>query len=153
MKSTTSPACSSSEADSGPVKLSECGFAASAAMSLLNLRALCERLGDDADILYAGLSQGGHYGGPTAEGNGFVAADVHRLMRGVFHLRKQLRAEFVDVHRFVIQIDALGFVNGNDHAHLGEFFHGLRLGDVHFDSGLQYRRGDHENDQQYKDDV
>src|SRR5271154_828631 len=146
MKSTTSPACSTSEADSGPVKLSVRGFAASAAMSLLNLRTLGERLGDHADILYAGLAQRVHYGGPTAEGHGLVATDVHGLMGWVFHLRKQLRAEFVDVHWLVVEIDALGFVNGDDHAHLGEFFPGFGFGDIHFDSGLKDRRSDHEND-------
>src|SRR5277367_5129949 len=113
MKSTTSPACSTSEADSGPVKLSERGFAASAAMSLLNLRTLGERLGDHANILNAGLAQCIHNGRPAAEGHGLVAAHVHRLMRGVFHLRKQLPAEIVDVHGLVVQIDALRFVNGD----------------------------------------
>src|SRR5580658_2234534 len=115
MKSTTSPACNMSEADSGPVKLSERGFAARAAMLLLNLRTLGERLGDDADILYAGLAQGVNDGGPAAEGHGLVATDVHRLMRRVLHLREQLRAEIVDVHGLVVQIDALGSVNGDDH--------------------------------------
>src|SRR5271155_6202207 len=115
MKSTTSPACSTRDADSGPVKLSERGFAASAAMSLLNLRTLGKRLGDYADVLYAGLAQRVHHRGPAAEGNCLVAAHVHGLMRRVFHLRKQLAAQVVDIYRLIVQIDALGLVNGDDH--------------------------------------
>src|SRR5579863_3264199 len=106
MKSTTSPACKTSEAESGPVNLSEGGLAATVAMSL-NLRTLGERLRDHADILYARLPQRVHHRGPAAEGHRLVAADVHRLMLRIFHLRKQLRAQLVDVHRLIIQIDAL----------------------------------------------
>src|SRR5271170_5013252 len=124
MKSTTRPACSTSEADSGPDKLSERGLAASVAI-LLNCGALGERLGDDADILYAGLPQRVYHGGPAAEGYRLVAAHVHGLMLRVFHLRKQLRAQVVDVHRLVVQVDALGFINGDDHADLGELLHGF----------------------------
>src|ERR1700683_2387475 len=140
MKRTTRPACNTSEADSGPAKLSVRGLAARVAMSL-SLRALAERLGDHADILYARLPQGVHHGCPTAERNCFIAANVHRLMLRVFHLRKQLPAEVVDIYRLVVQVDALRAVDGDDHAHLRQLFHGFRFRDVYFDSGLQNRRG------------
>src|ERR1700683_122285 len=137
---------------SGGVQLSKAGFSAMEAISL-DLRTLAERLGYHYYILDAGLAQRVHYRSPTAEGNRFIAAHVNRLMLQVVRLRNYLLAEIVNVDRFVVQIDALRFVDGDDHANFRQFLYGFGFRDVHFDARLQNRRGDHENNQQHQYDV
>ena len=61
--------------------------------------------------------------------------------------------EIVDVDRVVAEIDALGFVDGDDEALFGDFFDGVGFGDVDFDAGLQDGSGDHEDDQEDEDDI
>src|SRR5271163_1689027 len=75
------------------------------------------------------------------------------LILGLFELRPDFRAELVDIDGNVGEIDELVLVDGDDEARLVDFLYGLRLGDVDFDAGLEDRSGDHENDEQHKNNV
>ena len=114
---------------------------------------LVEGLGDDADIIDAGLAESVDDCGPAAEGNGLIAADVDCLGLRPVRLGEDLSAEVVDIDRLVFEVDALCAVNGHDQADLGELFHGFRFGDVDFDAGLKDGSGDHEDDEEDEDDV
>src|SRR6266853_316534 len=118
-----------------------------------SVRSIFERLRDDADILDAGLAHGVYHQRERAEWNGFVAAQVDRIALRITHLRVNLASQLVDVYRIVSDINSLGAVNRNDHSRFGNFLDCLRFGDVHLDSGLQNRRGDHEDHQEDEHDV
>jgi hypothetical protein len=87
-----------------------------------------------------------------AEGNGFVGAKKNGVLR-LFELRLNFRAELVDIHGNVSEIDELVLVDGDDEAGFVDLFYGLRLGDVDFDAGLENRGGDHENNEQDENNV
>jgi hypothetical protein len=109
-------------------------------------------LGDDADVGDAGLAERVDYGGESAEGNGFIGAEEDGVI-GMLELRFNFVGELMNVHGIVAEVDALGFVDGDDETLFGDFFYGVSFGDVDFDARLQDGRGDHKNDQQDEDDV
>src|SRR5713226_2494379 len=88
-------------------------------------RARADGLSDHANILDAGLAQFVHNRGEAAEGHGFVAAEEDGVGLRVAHTRLNQLADFVDVHRLVAEIDALGPVNGDHQAVLADLLHGL----------------------------
>src|SRR5215469_7786566 len=112
-----------------------------------------ERLRHDADVGDTRLLDRVHDRGECAEGDVFVGAEINRLMRRVANLLLQHRSNGVDVDRIVAQENPLLLVDADDQALLGDLLNGSRLGDVDFNARLQYRRRDHENDQQNQDDV
>lgn len=103
-------------------------------------------LGDDTDIADAGLAQGVYHAGEDAEGDFFVAAEEDGVLR-FFQLRVDFGAKLMNVDGIVAEINALGFVDRDDEALLGDFLDAVRFGDVKFDAGLQDGRGDHEDDE------
>src|ERR1700682_2155020 len=119
----------------------------------LSVGSVFERLRNHADILDAGLAHGVYDQGERAEGNGFIAAQVNRIALRIVQLRVNFGAQLMDVYRIVANINTLGAVDGNDDPRLGNFLYVLLFGNVDFDSGLQNRRGDHENHQEDEHDV
>lgn len=113
---------------------------------------LGDGFGDDADVGEASDAQGIDDGGETAEGHGFVAAEEDGVL-GMLELLADFVGELVDVDGIVAQVDALGFVNGDDEALLEDFLDGVGFREVHLDTGLQDGRGDHEDDQEHENDV
>jgi hypothetical protein len=109
-------------------------------------------LGDDADVGYAGHAQGIDDGGEGAEGNGFVGAEIDDVLR-LFELFANFVGEFVDVDGTIAEVDALGFVDGDDDVLLGEFLDGVGFGNVDLDAGLKDGCGDHEDNQEDEDHV
>src|SRR5260370_22882924 len=103
-------------------------------------------LGDDADVVDAGLAKGVDNCGEAAEGDGFVATEEDALLR-VFQLRFDSGAELVNVDGLIAEIDALGFVDCDDQALLVYFLDRARLRDIDFDAGLENWGGDHNNDE------
>src|SRR5580692_9057552 len=116
---------------------------------------LVERLRHHADVLNPRLPQGIDHGGPTAERDRFVTANVNRLMRWILRTRlvDHGLTEIMDVYGFVVQVDALRSVNRHHLAHFGEFFYGFGFWDVPFDPRLKDRRRDHENNHPDRHDV
>ena len=108
--------------------------------------------GDYADVGEAGYAEGIDYGGEAAEGNGFVATEEDGVL-GMLELFADFVGELVNVDGIVAEVDALGLVNGDDEALLGDFLDGVRFGEIDFDAGLQDGSGDHENDEEDEDDV
>jgi len=78
-------------------------------------------LGDDADVVDAGLAEGINDGGEAAEGDGLVATEKDALLR-VFQLRFDSGAELVNVDGLIAEVDALGLVDGDDEAFLIDLF-------------------------------
>ncbi len=113
---------------------------------------LGDGFGDDADVGEAGDAKGIDDGGEAAEGNGFVAAEEDGVL-GMFELFADFVGELMDVDGIVAEVDALGLVNGDDEALLGDFLDGVRFREIHFDAGLQDGRGNHEDDQEDEDDI
>ncbi len=65
----------------------------------------------------------------------------------------QARSDLVDVDGIVAEKNFLRFVDADHEALFGDLFDGAGVGHVDFDSGLQYGRGHHENDEQHEDDI
>src|SRR6267142_1460627 len=132
-------------------RLWSCGLATAVVM-LLSARAIGDGLGDDADVIDAGLPERVHDGGKAAEWNCFIAAKEDTLLP-VFQLRLDPWAELMNVDGLIAKIDALSLVHGDDQALLIDFLYGARLWNVDFDAGLEDRSGDHENDQKHENHV
>ncbi len=120
--------------------------------TLTSFGALGNGLRDNADVGNAGLTKRVDDAGESAEGNGLVAAEKDGVV-GMLELLFNFVGEIVDVDSVVAEIDALIFVEGDDEALLGDFFDGVRFGDVDFDTGLKNGSGDHEDDEEDEDDV
>jgi len=114
--------------------------------------ALGDGFGDDADVGEAGYAKGIDDGGEAAERNGFVAAEEDGVL-GMLELFANFVGELVDVDGIVAEVDALGFINGDDETLLGDFLDGVRFGKIDFDAGLQDGRGNHEDDEENEDDI
>src|SRR5262249_25367756 len=93
--------------------------------------ASAERLGDDGDVVDAGLAEGVDDGGKDSEGDYFVAAKKDGVLR-LLELRADFTAQVVEVDGFVAEVNELGFVDGDDETLLGNFADGLGLWDVDF---------------------
>ena len=119
---------------------------------MLILKLLLDRLGDDADVGYAGLFDCVHYGGEGSEGDGLVGADVDDFLL-IRRVGREQAGEVVYVDRLVLQEDVLLLIDGDDLALFGELVDGAGLGDGHFDAGLEHGRGEHEDEQEDEDDV
>src|SRR5229473_8232847 len=111
------------------------------------------RLRNYAHIADARLFYGVHHSGEGAKRNIFIGAQIDRLVLRIANLLPQARSNLVDVDGIVAEKNFLRFVDADHEAFFGDLFDGARVGDVDFDSGLQYRRGDHENNKQHEDDI
>src|SRR5271157_3809838 len=111
------------------------------------------RLRNDAHVADARLLDGVHHGGEGAKWNIFVGAQEDRLVLRVANFLLQARSNLVDVDGIVAQKNSLRLVDADHEALFGDLFDGAGVGHVDFDSGLQHRRGHHENDEQYEDDI
>src|SRR5271169_4802778 len=69
------------------------------------------------------------------------------------HLGVDLVTQFMDVDGGIANIDALRAIDRNDDARFGNFLDRLGLWHVHFNSGLQDRRRDHEDHEEHEHDV
>jgi hypothetical protein len=118
----------------------------------LSARAIGDGLGNDAYIIDAGLPKRVHYSGKAAEWNRFIAPKEDTFLP-VFQLRLDPWAELMNVDGFIAEVNALGFIHGDDQALLIDFLYSARLWDVDFDAGLEDRRGNHENNEQYENYV
>src|SRR6266852_1040359 len=106
-----------------------------------------------AHVADAGLFDGVHHGGESAKRDIFIGAQINRLMLRIANLLPQARSNLVDVDGIVAEKNFLRLVDADHEAFFGDLFDGARVGDVDFDSGLQYRRGHHENNEQHEDDI
>src|ERR1017187_9863170 len=123
-------------------------------MSILAMAAVgIHRLRNDADVADACLLNGVHHGGEGAKRNIFVGAQEDRLVLRVANPLLQARSDLVDVDRIVAEKNSLRFVDADYQSLFGDLFDGAGVGHVDFDSGLQYRRGHHENNEQYQHDI
>src|SRR3981081_4365403 len=111
------------------------------------------RLRDEAHIADTCLFDGVHHGGEGAKRNIFVGAQIDRLVLRIANLLSQARSNLVDGNWVVVVEKFLRFVDADQEALFGDLFDGASVGDVDFDSGLQYRRGDHENNKQHENDI
>src|SRR6266576_6059231 len=96
---------------------------ATAVVILLGTRAGGDGLGDNADVVDAGLAKRVDNGGETAEGNGLVAAEEDALL-GIFQLSADSGAKLMKVDGLIAEVDALGLVHGDDEAFLIDLLHG-----------------------------
>src|ERR1700724_1044512 len=111
------------------------------------------RLRNYAHVAEARLLDGVHHGGESAKRDIFIGAQIDRLVLRVANLLFQARSNLVDVDGIVAEKNFLRFVDADDKTLFGNFFDGAGVRDVDFDSGLQYRSGHHENDEQHEDDI
>src|SRR5271163_325581 len=101
-------------------------------LRLWRLWPLAQWLSYYADILDAGLTKCVYHSRPAPKWNRLVAANVNRLALHVMRLGEHLFADLMNVYGLVVQIDALPPVDCDYHANFRQFFHGLRLWNVHF---------------------
>src|SRR5215470_10755472 len=94
-----------------------------------------------------------HHRGECAEGHILIGADEYRLVLRIADFLAKLRLDLVDVDRVVAQKHALLLVDADHHALFGDLFNGARPGNVNLNARLQYRRGDHKDDQQHQHHV
>ena len=87
------------------------------------------------------------------KGHVFIRAHEDELVLRIANLLLQLGADLVDVDGVVAQKHPLLLVNADHHALFGDLFHGARLGDIHFNPGLQHRRRHHKDDEQHQHHV
>jgi len=59
----------------------------------------------------------------------------------------------MNVDGLIAEKDLLLVIDGDDHALFGDLFHGAGFGDVDFNTRLQHRRRDHEDDEQHQHHV
>src|ERR1700726_129600 len=111
------------------------------------------RLRDYADIADARMLDGVHHGGEGSKRDIFVGAQINRLVLRIANFLSQARSDLVDVDGIVAEKKFLRFVDADHEALFGNLFDRAGVGDVDFDSGLQYRRGHHENNKQHEDDI
>ena len=112
-----------------------------------------QRLRHDADVGDAGLLHRIHDGGEGAERNVLIGADENRLMLRIANPAPQLRGNLINVDRIIAQEDALLLVNIDDQALFRDLLDGAGTGNIDFDTLLQNRRSDHEDDQQHQHHV
>src|SRR5437588_759534 len=111
------------------------------------------RLRNYAHVADARLFDCVHHGGEGAKRDIFIGAQIDRLVLRIANLLPQARSDLIDVDGIVAEKNFLRFVDADYEALFGNLFHGAGVGDVDFDSGLQYRRGHHENNKQHEDDI
>src|SRR3979490_985532 len=124
----------------------------SVSLSVMAARSI-HRLRNYTDVADAPLLEGGHHGGEGAKRDIFIGAQINRLMLRIANLLLQARSNLVDVDGIVAEKNFLRFFDADYKAFVGNLFDGASVGDVDFDSRLQYRRGHHENDKQHEDDI
>ena len=120
--------------------------------ALLCATAFRQRLGDDADVVDAGLTECVDDGSENTEGNRFIAAKINRVLR-LLKLRLNFAAQFMNVDGVVAKVHSLSLVDGDHQALLSDFMHRFCLWDVDFDAGLKNRGSDHEDDEEHENDV
>src|SRR5215467_5871001 len=108
---------------------------------LLRPRTLRQRLGNNTDVVDSRNAQRVDDGCKNSKGNGLVASQEHRLLSAP-ELRVNFRAELVNIHRVVPEVDVLPLVDADDQAVLTDILHRFGFGDVDFNAGLQNGRGD-----------
>src|ERR1700730_15053601 len=111
------------------------------------------RLRNDADIADARLFDGVHHGGEGAKRDIFVGAQINRLVLRIANFLSQARSNLVDVDGIVAEKNFLRFVDADHEALFGNLFDRASLGDLYFDTGLQYRRSHDENNEQPQDNI
>src|SRR3981189_1422441 len=111
------------------------------------------RLRNYAHIADARLLDGVHHGGEGAKRDIFIGAQIDRLVLRIANLLLQARSNLVDVNGIVAEKNFLRFVDADHDTLFGNLFDRASVGHVDFDSGLQYRRGHHENNKQHEDDI
>src|SRR6202162_3911826 len=111
------------------------------------------RLRNDAHVADARLFDGVHHGGEGAKRDIFIGAQIDRLVLQIANLLFQARSDLVDVDGIVAEKNFLRFVDADHEAVFSDLFDGASVGDVDFDSRLQYRRGHHENNKQHEDNI
>src|ERR1700677_59665 len=111
------------------------------------------RLSNNAYIADARLFDRIHHSGEGAKGHIFIGAQINRLVLRIANSLLQRRSDLVDVDGIVAEKNFLGFVDADHQALFRNFFHGPGVRNIDFDSRLQHRRGHHENDEQYEDDI
>src|SRR5215467_4173769 len=110
-------------------------------------------LGDNADVGDTGLLDRVHHGGKSAKRNVFVGADENRLVARIADALLQSGSDLVDVDWVVAEIDLLRFVDADDQALFSNFLHRARVGHVDFDARLKDRSRDHEDNEEYQNNV
>src|SRR6266852_1002651 len=111
------------------------------------------RLRNYAHVADARLFDGVHHDGERAKRHIFIGAQIDRLVLRISNLLSQARSNLVDVNGIVAEKNFLRFVDADYDALFGDLFDGASVGDVDFNSGLQNRRGHHENNEQHEDDI
>src|ERR1700730_10414623 len=111
------------------------------------------RLRNYAHVADARLFDGVHHGGEGAKRNIFVGAQIDRLVLRIANLLLQTRSDLVYVDGIVAKKNLLRFVDTDYKALFSNLFDGARVGHGDFDSGLQYRRGNHKNNKQHEDHI
>src|SRR6266853_6947457 len=95
-------------------------------------------LRNDTHIADARLFDGVHHGGEGAKRDIFIGAQINRLVLRIANLLPQARSDLVDVDGIVAEKNFLRFVDADHEALFGDLFDRAGMGDVDFDSGLQY---------------
>src|SRR6266404_6484752 len=111
------------------------------------------RLRNYAHVADARLFDGVHHGGEGAKRDIFIGAQIDRLVLRIANLLPQACSDLVDVDGIVAEKNFLRFIDADHEALFGDLFDGASVGNVDFDSRLQYRRGHHENNKQHEDDI
>src|ERR1700692_460415 len=110
-------------------------------------------LRNDAHVGDARLLDGVHYGREGAKGNILIGAQINCLVLRIANLLLNDSSDLVDIDGVVTQKNFLRFVDANYETFFGNLLDRAGVRDVHFDTGLQDRSGDHENDKKHQDNV
>src|SRR6266403_1183719 len=110
------------------------------------------RLRNYAHVADARLFDCVHHGGEGAKRDIFIGAQIDRLVLRIANLLPQARSDLVDVDGIVAEKNSLRLIDADHEALFGDLFDGASVGNVDFDSRLQYRCGHHENNKQHEDD-
>src|ERR1700686_2351612 len=108
-------------------------------------------LGNDAYVGDARLFDGVHYGGERSEGNIFIGAQINCLVLWIANLLLDDSGDLVDVDGGVAEKNLLRFVDADYETFFGNLFDRTGVRHVYFDTGLQDRSGDHENNKEHQD--
>src|SRR5262249_20345824 len=107
----------------------------------------------DADICDSRLLYRIHHSGKDTKRNILVSSQINRLLRGILHLLPQLRRDLVHINWITAQKHSLLAVHGNHQPWLRDLFDRSRLRDGNLDARLQYRRRQHEDDEQHEHHI
>src|SRR5437016_3880558 len=105
-------------------------------------------LSHDAHVADAGLFDGVHDSRKGAKGNVLIGTQVNGLMLRIANSLLERASNQIDVDRIVAEKNLLGLIDADYQPLFGDLFHRTSSWNVDFNPRLQYRRCDHENDEQ-----